>query len=363
MFHFRRWALLLVCLLFSMLSAPPLVAQEAQPLAVGTIVRDQLSAGGSTVTYAFVVPAGQDAVVALDADHVVLLSYCVQVADGASDCSDWGAGGDGDPNVERTLLIPGLDDAAQTIDLTLTRPFDGTARYSLVAYLQDVRSAPLGDILTYQLTGEQPYLVYSLTADPAQPLTVAIEDSDERGNFLWVAYQPYVPGGVKIVDERLPIPQLVDGAARGTTAIGIQGVSLLYLGGSSFRVLVTSSGSFSLHAASPAIQPLAAGASLPVTVSYREPLRALRLDADADTAALIYANVTAGTGALVMVYSQDHPYGDGLALGAGGRAGVPFPLQGQIDAGRAGTDPLLVVQVPFEFTRSQVTVALRWQPQ
>jgi hypothetical protein len=361
-----RWAAAALVLLAVQVQAAPLSAQANTPLRFGETVRGELTDDSPRITYTFDMPPGQDVVVALKADLTVLDSYCVRLTtadDSRQECQQSGGGG-GDAPTSDAYVIPAADDpdAQQTIDLSLVRPLSGAARYSLVAYLMDAQPAPLGDILAYQIAAEHPYRVYTLTADPAQVVTVEIEDSDDRGNFLWAAFQPYLPNATKSTNERLLIPQRVDGASRGDSVVGIQGLALYYLGGSSFRVLVMSTGAFSLHAASFPIPTLDAGDAASLTVSYREPLRVLRPNNPDPTARVsIDANVVAGTGALVMAYSQDYPYGEGLALGAGGRAGVPFPLFGTIDAGRSGDNLLVVVQIPFEFTRSQATVSIRWK--
>ncbi len=362
MYSLRR--LMLMVLVALLAQAVPLAAQEAVPINIGETISGQLNEGGDFVVYSFSVPAGEDAVVALEADHVVMARQCVTVGEQTPECNQEGGGG-GEGPISALLLVPAAQDATleQQVLVTLSRPLDGPAQYTLAVYTMTVQSIAFGDIIAAQPAAEHPYRVYALTSDPGVAFSVEVEDSAASGAFLWAAYQPMIPGKVTEIAERTAIPQYMDGAWRGNNTAGVQSLGVYFLGQNSFRALVASTGRYSLHAVSLLAQPLNQGDVLPVTVSYREPLRLLRLNVDATTPVRVNANVTAGTGALVQVYSQDHPYGDGLALGASGRAGVPFPKQGAIDAGRAGVGTLVVVQIPFEFTRSQVTVEISWEPE
>ncbi len=359
MLHFPRWTL--AVLAFLLVQTAPLAAQDAAPtpLDVNTAVTGLLREGGASMTYTFVVPTDQDVVVALSSDKTVLEGYCLRES---SVCSPGGGGG-GDSPTALSTLIP-ANGTEQTVDLTVTRPLDGDASFRLAAYALAAQALPFGDIVPVQPLAGHPYRVYALQSDPALPFTVEAEDAADSGAFLWAAYQPYTPNAVKLSDKRLPMPEYVDGALRGNSGAGVRNAALYYLGGNQFRLLVASNTRYTLHAAALQLQPLEAGQKLPVTVSYREPLRVLRLNTAADSSARITARVTAGTGALLMTYTRDLPYGDGLALGADGRAGVPFPLSGTINNASGGDGGLLVVvQIPFEFSRGQVTVEISWRPE
>ncbi len=336
---------------------------DPAPLMPGEPVSGQLASGAS-VTYRAELPAGQDAVVTVEASRVVALrQICVQAAeDGEPACYNRGGGG-GDGPISTLDFIPARDGAGegQAIELTLGRPASmlGTSRYTVTLYAVAPAELALDEPLSVTPDAGEPYQVYTLAADPDQPFTVEIEDAAAEGAFLWVAHQPYQSGFITPADEPLLEADRLDSAARADNPGGIAYLGLYYLGGRTFRVLVGAEGPYDLHPAAVDVQPLAAGEPLEVTASYRAPVQVVRLLADEGEAATIRAEVVEGVGALVRAYTADHPFGTGPALGVGAN-GAELPLSGTIADAVSPGALFVAVQVPFEFTRDEVRVTLEW---
>jgi hypothetical protein len=375
--NFSGWrALLMVFMLMgALIASGHSLAQGATPtptpvpamlLPLNETVRGQLRGVGDNVTYRFDVPFDQDIVIALDANKFILMGYCVHVTGPSSNddgCQKNGGGG-GDGPVAYWFDIPATNrpDTRQTIELTLTRPLDGTARYQLKAYPLTPQPLTLGQSIEVRSAASQGYHVYTLDADPTQPFTIQIEDAAVDGDFLWVAHQPYLADPATLAEDRQLFPQRLDGAERASNPKGIQWLELYYLGGNVFRVVVYSGGSYSLYATPLLVQSLPENSTLMVTISYRTPLQVVRLDTRRGDVANIRFRVIAGTGALVGIYTQGNLVGNSLALGTKSVTGSLFPLDGTIQrAVDTDSDLYVVVQVPYEFTRSQVRVQMEWQ--
>lgn len=354
----RRLPLVLACFLLLFNSASLLLAQSTGdapiPLALNRTVSGELSGIGDTVTYSFEVPVGEDAVVSYQADRMVLDSYCIRIITAASEeseCHTEGGGGEGAVSPVRLIPATNRPNARQTVEVTLRRPLDGVARYSLTVYPVPLQYLTLGQTIAVDQERDLPYRVYTLDADPAQPFTIQIEDSDANGDFLWAASEPYQPNFPAITDGRLVFPQDVDGA----WSDGLGSIQLYYLGGQTFRVLIAATNDYAIHSTALDAQPIDAGQPLTATVSYRQPLQVFRLNTTPGNAATLQAQLTDGTGANIVAYTTDMPFGDRLVLNEDQPSGT-------IERAVARGDLFVKVQIPVQFTRSAASVTLDWQP-
>ena len=312
-------------------------------------------------------------VVSLTADKLILDEYCLDATmpsppgGGFGGCPDDSGGGDGDPSVAKTFLIPWFDSpgSQQTITLTLRRPFDSTAHYQLAVYPVTPQAWTLGEAFDSPASAA-PYQVYTLEADPTLPFFVEIEDDAANGNFLWVAYQPYKPDDLwlRFPPRRISYRSGWTGRHCQARRSGIRLMNLYYLGGQTFRVLVSAADSYGLYGTPVELEPLDANEVLPVSVSYREPLRVLSLTTDQVSSANISFRLAEGAGALVVAYTDANPSGEGRSLGIGASGHDHFPLSATIDraTSSSGDGLLVAVQIPFDYSRDQVTVDIQWQP-
>lgn len=353
--HFQRW---LVLILIGLLAqAAPLWAQEALPLTAGETVNGQLE-GSSFAVYTFAIPAGEDAVVALNADHVVLPNYCVSIPGAAAECTSWGGGGDG--AIAITFVIPARDIMQQVV-LRLNRPITGAAQYTLSLYTLAAQTVTVGETFARQPATDAPFQLYALQADPAAPFSVTAVASDNDG-FLWAAFEPYklTPGFAS--ESQLPIPIQVDQAATNASG-GLDRLQLYYLGGDSFRVLVQAEAAYTLESTPVAITPLGAAQAMTVRLSYRQPLTVVRL-ASADAGAVVLnVEVTSGDGAFLWLYRQEQDYPDTRALGISVDGKTELPPAMTLDLPASAADQLVAVQIPFIHTRDAVVVSVEWEPQ
>ena len=352
----RRLALAFLVLLFS--SATLLLAQTTDeapiPLEFNQTVNGELSGIGDTITYSFEVPVGEDVVVSYQADGMVLDSYCMNIVTAASDereCYTEGGGGEGAVSPVRLIAATNRPNARQTVEVTLRRPLDGVARYALTVYPVPLQYLTLRQTITVDQERDLPYRVYTLDADPAQPFTIQIEDNDATGDFLWVASEPYQPNFPAISRERLVFLPDVDGA----WSDGLGFVQLYYLGGQTFRVLIAASNDYTIHSTALDVQPIDAGQPMTATVSYRQPIQVFRLNTTPGRAGSIQAQLTDGTGANIVAYTTDIPFGDRLVLNEDQPSGT-------IEHAIARGDLFVKVQIPVQFTRSAASVTLEWQP-
>ena len=347
-------------------STPPPEDGPSIPLTLGETTSGNL-APGEGITYTFDVPAGQDVVVTYDSTLVVMPSSCtivtpVSSGEGETTCSSGGGGG-GDGPVSYLNLFPGSDDAGVqlTIELSLNRPesLEGMASFELTASPVAPQSMTWDDMeVTPQ--DDQPYQVLTFDAALDAPFTVEIEDGADDGSFLWVAYQqPYRSPAWTPSETHLPIPLALDDASGGEDATGLTEMWLYYLGAETFRLLVGATEPYVVHAVTMPEYDLVEGETVTVTMSYRAPLALVRLGADEDTSVALDAQVTEGLGAVLAAYNADTPFGNFAMLGVDA-SGTTMPLAGTLDT-TAGPDGTVVsVQVPYDFTRDEVTVELSW---
>lgn len=363
----NRAARLLSLLLLLLTLPPQLLAQEMTstpqiiPLNVGDPVTGRLERQGDEITYRFYVPQGYDLMAVVEADAAVLPHYCIETygdGDVRRECPGWGGSGEDGP-VTRELYIPGdtNPNTEHKIDFIINRPLSGEANFTLKVNALAHQTLTLGRDKAQEPNATQPYQVYTLRADPSVPFSVQVADTAEDGNFLWAAHEPFQID-FSAQESPLLVPRFLDGAAN-EAAHGVQSLSLHYLGGQEFRVLVKADADYSLHSTPLAYQALDAGMPLTVTLSYRDPVRVLRLSNDAAGALSVNVSVADGVGALVRAYTSNDPYGQGIALGKTDT--TEFTLSATLDLAPSSTPVVLVLQVPFEFTRDSVIMQVLWR--
>jgi hypothetical protein len=378
--RFTRILPLLLLLILPM----PLQAQEITstpqviPLTLGEARAGRLYRQGDETAYRFDMPQNQDVMVVLDADAVILPHYCIHTAEGnvRQDCPSYGGSGSDQPVLRQLYIAGDADpDTHQRVDLTLTRPLGGEANYRLDVYPLARQPLTLGTDIAWQPSAEQPdrmqygagvqygadhFQVYALQADPTLPFTVEIEDVAEDGSFLWAAHEPYQVDFSSGSSERLFTSRTLDGASNDTVR-GVQALSLEYLGGNDFRVVVRADDAYTLHSTQLAYQPLDAGMPVSVTLSHREPIRVLRLSNATGDAVSVSVTVADGSGALVRAYTTNDPYGQGVVLGETRNPDAVFPLDTTLEIAPSSRPIILVLQVPFVFTHDTVLMQVLWR--
>ncbi|HVU11155.1 MAG TPA: hypothetical protein VHD90_07745 [Phototrophicaceae bacterium] len=363
-------ALALLCLILSPAGSVLAQIDSAAPLPLDQVTTGRLSKGGASVTYHFIIPTDQDVVIEFSADHVVLPQVCTQMqitvqSSPLDECPNGGGGGgDGDPAVQQSLFFPTAGDAAvaETGEITLTRPdsFDGAATYTLIPHLITPQPLTLGKLSPNAPQPNSPVQSYTLHANSATPFTLEAEENAHGGAFLWAVYQPYTPNVITHDSTIFPL-QYVDGAG-APPGSALEGLSLYYLGGDTFRVLVAANTDYSLYAAQFTIPTLDERQGLGLALSYRQPVKAVRLASSSDAMALDLA-VTQGTGAFVWIYTQNQSYPDTHALGVSGDGSGQLPLTATLNYPASAFSRVVVVQLPADATRNAYTVTVRWEPQ
>lgn len=341
------------------------------PLPLNERVQGRFGGEGEQATYRFQLPAGQDVVVAYEASAVVLDWYCVQLAgpDQTREvCHNAGGGGGGDPAVSIAYLIPGASDAdvIRTVDLTLARPLEGPATYQLAAWAMVPQPVTLDEPFSADPPASEPFQVYALDLDPAQGFTLEVEDEAEDGAFMWVAHLPYLyENAVLLTDDSAIIAPDLDWGSSYDAKFGLQYMELYYAGGRSFRVMVEASGAYTVHALPLEVEPLVNDTPTMLTLSYRAPVRVLRFTPIGGHFAVAF-DVLEGMGAIVRVrppkaLMEWFAGRYALALGVGAQ-GNSLPTTGTIELDVDGYDEMLVVvHVPYKFTRSEVLIEVTWQ--
>jgi len=341
-------------------------AQQATPtfppstgLAPGSSKRGVLPKLGDSTTLGFSVPALEEMVVRVTADKVVVPSLCVEI-DGPPICPPGGGGGDGDTPTSYMTYVPSSD-KVQTIDLSLYRPLDGAANYQIETFAVTPTRLGLDESRTVSDTNaKSPYASYLLNVNPAQSFVIEIEDAQGNGDFLWVAHHPFVDANFKASDVRQTFPQRIDAADREDNPKGVSSLELYYLGGNEFRVLVTSNGTFLLNSRSMNVQPLDAGVTLPLTISYRNPLAAVRLNVDPGDVAKVDFQIPQGSRAVAEVYQEGGSIGDSLELGYNSNQRVAAPSAGTIHEVATARPLYALVQLGDGSTRDPLRVTLGW---
>jgi hypothetical protein len=367
--HRLKPVLLLIMLLALAVHSGAVRAQQATPpvqttsLPLNQPITGSLTGGqNERITYTLEMPANHDVVIALKADRVILDSYCMQItAQDAQVCQTQGGGGDGPISITRLLPANGLAVDGVTVEITLHRPNETIARYSLAAYTVPPRDLTLGETLEVVPDEAQPYQVYTLDIDQAEPFTITIEEDTEAGTFLWAAYEIHMVDIPNPADSPL-YPVWLDGASTDDTEASLDRLQILSFGGDVVYVLVEARSPYILHTNPVQIQPLAENLPLSLSLSYRTPIQVVLIDVQQSGRALITATVTEGSGAIVRVYAEDNTELGGLRLGGLSASEAEFRLRGTI-GGAVDTGDLLyfVAHLPFEFTRESLTVEVEWQ--
>ncbi|MBI1280334.1 MAG: hypothetical protein GC179_19585 [Anaerolineaceae bacterium] len=324
-------------------------------------VSGQLRGKGEKVTYTFDMPIDQDIVFEYRANKLVFTTYCIftgETQPDADHCSAYGGSG-GDRPVNGFDIIPTTGQEGQHATITLIGVLDGASTYQITAHTITPQLIKLGKDVDGMPSGSQPFQTYTLETDPQIPFTVEIEDEAADGNFLWAAYQPFAYEAARISPQKLlPLPMLVDWA-NGSNGAGINQLEVLYLGGNTFRILAQASMRYKLHTSSINLPTLNENATLNLSVSYRKPLLVTRLNIQPSETAQVTFTVTNGKGAIGRVYEEGNLVDEGLTLGRSDIAGSNLRLSGSIQ--RTTVKALyVVVHIPFDFTRDQVNVEVKW---
>ena len=335
--------------------------ETSEPLPLGELVRGTLTDVGDQIVYRFEVPEGQDVVVRLEADRVVMVTSCVRSTSATvteEDCPERGGRGGSDSPIISHFLFPGDDnpETRKTVELTLSRPLEGSANYDLEAQVLTPRSLALGEPLNVNAVEGGAFQSYSIEANATLPFTVTVEEDNPSAALLWVAFEPYKPSLFTNSAERLLSAQLVD-SVQVLDAEALQMLTLYYVGGTSFRLLVGAAADYSIRGTAVDITPLDEGESLPLTLDYREPLTVVRTASDGAGAISLEIELTEGAEASIYVYALEDPFPGGRRVSASELPRLTIDLEG------SAAGQFVVVQLPFEHTRDPVQVEVAWQTQ
>ncbi|MBN1563840.1 MAG: hypothetical protein JXA10_08370 [Anaerolineae bacterium] len=354
----------------------PLQASEtpmpAVPLSFYKTMTGTLQPGEETARYTFEVPVNQDVVVAFEADKFIMDRHCVRITTPTTEQEDcpFEGGGGGDAPISQTLVIPATNqpETRQTVEFWLVRPvsLEGPATYQFTAYPVTPQPLTPKQRMDAILTPTVPYQMYMLEADQNQPFTIQIEDAAADGDFMWAAYQPYLPylgEQLTLSEDRQLVLQWVDGTQRDDNLNGIAQLYLYYLGGNDFRVFVKSTGDYSVVFTPSQAQTLAENLMGLVTVTYQDPMQTIRLDTSQGDVVTIDLKVVEGTGARVSVYTEGGEWqGHYSILGPNNITDTVNPLFDTIEhTVTIDSDVIVIVQIPPVFTRSQATLQVTWQ--
>ncbi|MBL8117585.1 MAG: hypothetical protein JNJ78_08670 [Anaerolineae bacterium] len=330
---------------------------ESLPLSLNQTLTGQLSVAGESVSYTLDHPENQDVIVFFEADHVLLDSYCLGDSSASEDCYRFGGGGDGSVSITRLLPASGQS----TITITLTRPYNGLTNYQLSAYALTPQPLEFSQPLALTEPSDQPFQLYALEADPAEPFTAYIADLDPDGSFLWAAHQPFLQPSVS-AEQPSFMPTYVDGASSGLEAQGLNRLQLYHLADDQFRLLVGASSAYTLASESALLPALNASQARTVNLSYRSPLKVIPLQAAVGDTLNLNLDVTTGSGALARIHESGDPVGTYIALGDASTTGSVFPRSGLLQHTVVTAGQLvLVLQIPFQFTRESLALRVSWQ--
>jgi hypothetical protein len=248
----------------------------------------------------------------------------------------------------------------QHATVTLTRVLDGASTYQITAYTITPQAISLDQSASFAPVDAQAFQVYTLDADNTAAFTVEAEDDAADDNFLWAAYLPISYRNFPVINKENTLPSYVDGAVSDNGARGIEALRLFYLVGNTFRLVVKSDQSYILNTANAMLPVLNEKASASVTVSYRQPLRVIPLDAQAGEQTQVNFELTSGIAALGTIYEMASPVGKAWQLGSSTRDERVYPKSNNIQQ-TVIKALYVVVQIPYEFTRDSVTVKVNWQ--
>ncbi len=147
------------------------------------------------------------------------------------------------------------------------------------------------------------------------------------------------------------------------TSEALHSLGLYYLGGDTFRLLAQANAAYSLYSTPFSAMPLDANQSMPVTLSFSEPIKVVRLSSANAGSIALNVEVTEGGGAFLWLYTQEQAYPDTRALGIDAQGKYELPLADTIALASSAADHLVAVQIPFHYTRDPVSVTVEWQSQ
>jgi hypothetical protein len=323
------------------------------------------------IAYRFDMPVDQDVLFSYQSDKQVLPEYCITVTAPTPQerqCDRLQGGGGGDSPSSRAFVIPAMDqpDMRQTVELVLMRPsrFEDPARYTILADAFAPQVVEPGDRLTVEVDPDRPYQAYALDTNLTQPFVVQIEDADDDGLSLWVANEPYRDRYPKIdyYEDVQLFPQDVAYIDRYDNPAGISAIRIHYYGGTTFRVRVKAAGDYTLRFTPLDPEPLAEGSERLVTLSHQTPLQLFALDAEVGDRIELTMTLVDGQGVQAYVYELNNPgTPNASALGQAGGNGQTFPPSDTIEfPATVSGDFIAAVQIPWDFTRGEVTVAVSW---
>jgi hypothetical protein len=345
--------------------APTNTPRPAKPLPLNKLVSGQFRGKGEVATYALDIPSDQDVIVEYRANKLVFSTYCIFTEASPLDddhCSKTGGSG-GDRPVNGSHFIPTHGQQGQQATINLYRVLDGVSTYQIIAYTVTPQTIDFGSEVSTDATNANAhdYHTYTINAAPSNPFTVDVEDEAPDGNFLWATYQPFTyPAFPNVETPALFLPDSIDVAYGPNGATGVQVLQMFYLGEHTFRILVQSANPFKLISTNSLLPTLSENQTTSAKVSYRQPVVVIPLNAQPGRQAQINFKVTRGKGAIVRVYESGNNIDQGLSLGWSGANADVFDLSGNVQ--RTTIKALYaVVQIPYNYTRDIVSVAVSWQ--
>lgn len=363
--HSLRFITLLLVVWVALSGTLPAQAQSPnpnRPLPFNKTISGQLRGNGEKVIYAFDVPLDQDVVVEYRANKLVFHGSCLWTGNSLPDDNDcqYEGGSGGDRTSYNYILISTLGKQNQHATVTLTRVLDGASTYQITAYTITPQAISLDQSTSFTPVDSQPFQVYTLDVDNTVPFTVEAEDDAADDNFLWAAYLPISYKNFPVINQVGTLPGYVDGASSDNGARGIEDLRLFYLVGNTFRVVIKSTQSYSLNTANAMLPTLRKNESAAVTISYRQPLQVIPLDAQAGEQTQVNFELTSGTEAWSFVYEMGDPVYQSQRFGTGTQDDLVYPKSNNIQ--RTAINALyVVVQIPYEFTRDTITIKVNWQ--
>lgn len=367
--------------LLLLLTPGALSAQDATEPPAASLPLDVISQGALVgvddmrvqTAYRIALPEAQDVVIRLDSDKVVYGLYCLQTSTASAtteSCTGAGGGGDDYPILTYFYFPTDANPATrQFVTLTLVRPLEGIANYTLTPYLVTPTPLALDDVTEVAAPAAappQPYQSYALTHDPQRHFTLAAEEPALDGEFLWVAYEPIGEirdGGAFITETPLSAPKYLDSAGTNDDQDGLQSMVLFYLGGDSFRLFVRSDSDYALRGTQVQTQLLGANEPLTVELSYRQPMQVVRLTSENAGEIRLTVDVTEGTGVFAWFYTIEEAYGDFWNITQPDDTTPEAPLTRVLELPNSVSWRTLVLQLPSSYSREAISVDVSWQPQ
>ncbi len=331
-------------------ATPEATPHASNPIAFGKTITGTASRSGENQYFHFDMPAGQDVAVLFHSEKSYVLLYCVN-----SDCEHGGGGGDDLPT-DSEFVIPAT--ASGTIELDVLRLNDGAAPFSLTVYPIAPLLASFGAPVAVHPEAETPFQELSLEADVTKPFVVEVQDAASNGNYLWVTYQPDRYGTTSPTTDWQTFPGMVDVGSLQIKPLGISTLVLEYIGKTTFRVLVGTTGDFQFRASLLEPAPLVKDKPITVMLSDQQPVWVGSLDVKAGEALTLHTFLTSGTGLSRSVYQQGSSLDDQSLYGAYDTPQTDVPAS--ITARQDG-HITVVLTIPGAFTRGTVTAQLSWK--